>query len=164
MWRGGGKAGEGGGHRRWAGIIAIVNNADFAVVIDATMALSTSVWRLAVDQRRRGFICWQTRRCNAGQHAHGVFGKVTAIHAQFKYMLSAGKAGLYGHARGMICNRNQPIGGFGLMAKADHLFGTSLNCGGVQCFIKRIVTIKNGNRQPLNCLKNFCFGRGDIGC
>ena len=79
-------------------------------------------------------------------------------------MISTSKAGLYSHARVMIFYRNQPIGGFGVMAKADHLFSTSRNRGGVQCFLKRIVTIENGNRQPLNSVKNFCFGRGDIGC
>ena len=50
------------------------------------------------------------------------------------------------------------------MAKADNLFGTSRNCGGVQGYIKLIVMIENGNRQPLNGLKDFCFGRGDISC
>ena len=49
-------------------------------------------------------ICWQAGRRNTGQHAHGIFGKVTAIHAQFKNTIGTGKAGFYGHARGMIFN------------------------------------------------------------
>ena len=63
--------------------LAIVNNADFAVVKGAVMALPTSAWRPAVDQRCRGCIDWQPARCNTRQHTHSIFGKVIAVHAQF---------------------------------------------------------------------------------